>query len=148
MTSPALHIALAHHRAWTSKDLEAAMTYIADDVVLDAPAGRLAGIQAYRQFLGPFAEQFLIRAKMIAAFGDETTAILMYDAETIPATSAPAAEYVTVRGGKIVYNRLSSTACPSNSPDTGRRTMAFDEELAARVRDVLADQSGVTEQRM
>ena len=41
MTSPALQIALAHHRAWTSKDLETAMTYIADDVVLDAPAGRL-----------------------------------------------------------------------------------------------------------
>ncbi|TDC80679.1 nuclear transport factor 2 family protein [Micromonospora sp. KC606] len=106
MTSPALQIALAHHRAWTSKDLEAAMAFIADDVVLDAPAGRLTGIQAYREFLGPFAEQFLIRAEMIAAFGDEKTAMLMYDTETVPAKSAPAAECVTVREGKIVYNRF------------------------------------------
>lgn len=30
----------------------------------------------------------------------------MYDAETIPAKSAPAAECVTVRDGKIVYNRF------------------------------------------
>jgi ketosteroid isomerase-like protein len=106
MTSPALQIALAHHRAWTGKDLETAMTHIADDVVLDAPAGRLTGIQAYRAFLGPFAEQFLIRAEMVAAFGDDSTALLMYDTETIPAKSAPAAECVTVRNGKIVYNRF------------------------------------------
>jgi hypothetical protein len=43
---------------------------------------------------------------MIAAFGDEETAMLMYDTETIPAKSAPAAECVTVRDGKIVYNRF------------------------------------------
>jgi SnoaL-like domain len=106
MTSPALQVAVAHHRAWTGKDLDAAMTYIADDVVLDAPAGRLTGIQAYREFLRPFAEQFLIRAEMVAAFGDDKTALLMYDTETIPAKSAPAAECVTVRDAKIVYNRF------------------------------------------
>ncbi len=106
MISPALQIALAHHHAWTDKDLDLAMSYIASDVVCDAPAGRIEGIQAYRDFLAPFAERFLIRAEMIAAFGDDTTAMLMYDAETIPAKSAPAAECVTVRTGKIVYNRF------------------------------------------
>ena len=106
MTSPALQIALAHHRAWTSKDLETAMTYLADDVVLDAPPGRITGLQAYRDFLAPFAEQFLIRAEMLAAFGDDRTALIMYDTETIPAKCAPAAECVTVRDAKIVYNRF------------------------------------------
>jgi SnoaL-like domain len=106
MTSPALQIALAHHRAWTCKDLETAMTFIADDVVLDAPPGRLTGIQSYREFLGPFAERVLIRAEIIAAFGNDSTALLMYDAETVPAKSAPAAECATVRDGKIVYNRF------------------------------------------
>jgi len=106
MTSPALQIALSHHRAWTAKDLETAMSYIADDVVLDAPAGRLTGIRAYREFLRPFAEQFLVRAELVAAFGDDRTALLMYDTETIPAKSAPAAECVTVHDGKIVYNRF------------------------------------------
>jgi ketosteroid isomerase-like protein len=106
MTSPALQIALAHHRAWTGKDLDAAMSYIADDVLLDAPAGRLTGIRAYREFLEPFAGRFLIRAEIVAAFGDEQTALIMYDTETIPARSAPAAECVTVRDGKIVHNRF------------------------------------------
>jgi ketosteroid isomerase-like protein len=106
MTSPALQIALAHHRAWTGKDIDTAMTYIADDVVLDAPAGRITGSDAYRRFLAPFAGEFLIRAELVAAFGDENTALLMYDTETIPAASAPAAECVTVRDGKITYNRF------------------------------------------
>ena len=106
MTSPALQIALAHHRAWTGKDIDTAMTYIADDVVLDAPAGRITGRDAYRRFLAPFAGELLIRAELVAAFGDENTALLMYDTETIPAASAPAAECVTVRDGKITYNRF------------------------------------------
>lgn len=106
MTSPALQIALSHHRAWTGKNLDAAMEYLADDVVCDAPAGRIDGVQAYRDFLAPFAERLLIRTELIAAFGDDSTAVLVYDAETIPAKSAPAAECVTVRDGKIVYNRF------------------------------------------
>jgi ketosteroid isomerase-like protein len=52
-TSPALRIALAYHRAWTSHDLDTAMNYIADDIVCDAPAGRLLGAEAYRGFMGP-----------------------------------------------------------------------------------------------
>jgi hypothetical protein len=106
MTSPALQIALAHHRAWTGKDLNTAMSHLADDVVLDAPSGRIVGIPGYRDFLAPFAERFLIRAEMIAAFGDDTTALLMYDTETVPAESAPAAECATVRDGRIVHNRF------------------------------------------
>ena len=39
--SPALRTALAYHHAWTSHDLDQAMSYIADDIVCDAPAGRL-----------------------------------------------------------------------------------------------------------
>ena len=47
-TSPALEIALAYFHAWTGHDLDKAMEYIADDVVCDAPAGRLEGAAAYR----------------------------------------------------------------------------------------------------
>ena len=38
-TSPALRTALAYFQAWTSHDLDKAMSYIADDIVCDAPAG-------------------------------------------------------------------------------------------------------------
>ncbi|MEV6520764.1 nuclear transport factor 2 family protein [Longispora sp. NPDC051575] len=112
MISSALQIALAHHRAWIDKDLDLAMSYLADDVVCEAPAGRIEGVEAYRAFLAPFAERLLIRAEMIAAFGDETTAVIMYDTETVPVASAPAAECVTVRDGRIVHNRFLFDRAP------------------------------------
>jgi ketosteroid isomerase-like protein len=99
-TSPALAVALAYYQAWTSQDLEEAMSYIADDIVCDAPAGRLEGVAAYREFTGPFV-QILIGSELVAAFGDDEKAVVMYDTETVPVKSAPGAECVTVQHGKI-----------------------------------------------
>ncbi len=110
-TSPALRIALAYFRAWTSHDLESAMSYIADDIVCDAPAGRLEGAAAYRGFMGPFT-QILTGSELIAAFGDEHTAVLVYDTSTVPVPSAPAAECVTVTDGKISYSRFIFDRAP------------------------------------
>ena len=103
--SPALQVALAYYRAWTGKDVDAAMGHVADDVVCDAPGGRLEGVEAYREFLGPFA-QMLLGDELLAAFGDDTTAVLVYDTRTPPVASAPGAECLTVRDGKIVHNRF------------------------------------------
>ena len=103
--SPALQVALAYYQSWTSKDIDAAMGHLAEDIVCDAPAGRIEGVQAYQGFLGPFA-QLLISAELLAAFGDDTTAVLVYDTRTPPVASAPGAECLTVRDGKIVYNRF------------------------------------------
>jgi ketosteroid isomerase-like protein len=104
-TSPALQVALAYYEAWTSKDLDRAMTYISEDIVCEAPAGRIEGAEAYRGFMGPFV-QILKGSNMIAAFGDESTALVMYDTETVPVKSAPGAECVTVEDGKIVHSRF------------------------------------------
>jgi len=104
-TSPALQTALAYYHAWTSHDLDTAMSYVADDIVCDAPAGRLDGVDAYRGFMGPFVEM-LTGSTIIAAFGDEETALVMYDTETVPVRSAPAAECVTVKDGRITHSRF------------------------------------------
>jgi ketosteroid isomerase-like protein len=110
-TSPALRTALAYFDAWTGHDLDRAMSYIADDIVCDAPAGRLEGADAYRAFMGPFV-QILTGSKLIAAFGDDKTALVMYDTETVPVKSAPAAECVTVTDGKITYSRFIFDRAP------------------------------------
>jgi ketosteroid isomerase-like protein len=103
MTDNPLHVALGYYDAWTSKDLDRAMGYIAEDIVCEAPAGRIEGAEAYRAFMAPFV-QILQRAEVIAAFGDEQRALIMYDTETLPVKSAPAAECVTVAGGKITHS--------------------------------------------
>lgn len=64
-TSPALQVALAYYEAWTSKDLDKAMSYISEDIVCDAPAGRLEGAESYRTFMAPFV-QILKGSSMIA----------------------------------------------------------------------------------
>jgi SnoaL-like domain len=98
--SAALQVSLAYYRAWTAKDFEQAMTYIADDVVCDAPAGRIDGADAFRNFMEPFS-QIVTRHELIAAFGDGRTALLMYDTDTVPVRNAPGAECHRVENGKI-----------------------------------------------
>jgi ketosteroid isomerase-like protein len=110
-TSPALRTALAYYHAWTNHDLDTAMSHIADDIICDAPAGRLEGAEAYRAFMGPFV-QILTAASLIAAFGDDDTAVVVYDTETVPVKSAPGAECVTVRNGKITYSRFIFDRAP------------------------------------
>jgi SnoaL-like domain len=109
--STALATALAYFEAWTSKDLDRAMSYIADGFVCDAPAGRIDGPAAYREFMAPFV-QILLDAKLIAAFGDEETAVIVYDTATVPVPSAPATECVTVENRKITYSRFIFDRAP------------------------------------
>jgi ketosteroid isomerase-like protein len=100
-----LQVAMAYHEAWTSKDLDRAMTYIADDIVCDAPAGRIEGAEAYRAFMAPFV-QMLLGTQLWAAFGDDKHAVVVYDTRTTLVESGPGAEYVTVRNGQITYSRF------------------------------------------
>ncbi len=104
-TSPALQTALAYYQAWTSHDFDKAMTYIDGGIVCLAPAGRLEGAGAFRSFMGPFA-QILTGSKLIAAFGDDEKAVVIYDTDTVPVKDAPGAECVTVRDGKITNMRI------------------------------------------
>lgn len=119
-TSPALDVALAYHQAWTSHDLEKAMSYIADDIVCDAPAGRLEGAAAYRDFMGPFV-QILTGSELVAAYGDDAKAVVVYDTETVPVKSAPGAECVTVQDGKIIHSLFIFDRAPF---DAARRAQA------------------------
>jgi ketosteroid isomerase-like protein len=111
VSGEALDVALAYYDAWTSKDFDRALTYIADDIVCDAPAGRIEGAAAYREFMGPFV-QILEQAQLLAAFGDDETAVVVYDTKTVPVPSAPGAECLTVREGKIARSRFIFDRAP------------------------------------
>jgi SnoaL-like domain len=109
MTDPsgpsALAIALAYHQAWTSHNLDQAMTYVADDITCDAPGARICGAPQYKDFLGRFMTQ-LTGVQTTAAFGDNTTAVLFYYPHTANTSDAPTAECFTVTGGKITRSVL------------------------------------------
>lgn len=50
----ALGIATAYHEAWTGGDLDKAVSFMADDVVVHAPGKELNGKEEYRAYLGGF----------------------------------------------------------------------------------------------
>jgi limonene-1,2-epoxide hydrolase len=103
--SGALSVAMAYYRAWTGKDIDTAMGHVADDVVCESPLGRIEGVDGLRQFMAPFA-QMLESSEVIAAFGDDQTAVLVYNPHTTLLEDAPSAECFTVRDGRIVHSLL------------------------------------------
>lgn len=100
-----LETVLAYYKAWTTHDFDLAMKYVADDIVCYAPAGRLVGAEAFRAFMEPFS-QILLSSAIVGSFGDETTAMLMYDTSSRPVADAPGAELHTVRDGRITELRI------------------------------------------
>ena len=100
-----------YHRAWTSGDVDHAMTRIDDDIVCRAPGIDLNGKDAYRAFIAGFAPA-LTGIGDIAEFADGDRVALFYYPRTTATTTAPAAECFTVRDGRIaesvlIFDRLS-----------------------------------------
>ncbi len=103
--SAALEIALAYYHAWTGKDIDKALSYVADDVVCDNPLYRVEGIEGLRAFMTPFAAK-LTGSDLLAAYGDADRAMIMYNPHTPDVPDAPSGELFTVRDGKIVHTLL------------------------------------------
>lgn len=121
----ALDTALSYHRAWTSHDFDEAMTFIDEDIVCEAPAGRLEGAAAFRDFMGPFS-QIVTRSSLLAAFGDDSTAVLMYETNTVPVPEAPGAECLTVSNGRIIHMRIIFDRLPF---EAARRAASNEEPV-------------------
>lgn len=97
-------------RAWTSGDVDTAMSLIADDIVCEAPAGKLEGLPAYRRFTEEFVA-VLTGATITKVLGDGTSAAVVYTTDTKFAQGIQAMDYITVESGRIqhiltVFDRL------------------------------------------
>jgi hypothetical protein len=98
-------LARAFTAAWTSHDLATAATYLADDVAFDGPLNHTSGKAAYMQGLTTFARA-VTGVTILAAFGDDTRAVIMYELTTAPFGPIAGAELLTFRDGKIQADRL------------------------------------------
>ena len=108
------------------------MKHVAEDVACDTPAGPLTGAEALRGFMEPFAAMLTL-SELWAAFGDESSALVMYDTASPAVTSAPAAELYGVRAGHIAALRIVFDPCPSRSP-VGRSRRPHGESARDRYR--------------
>ena len=99
-------LARAFTTAWTSHDLDTAAGYLADDVIFHSPINHSHGKGAYMEALTRFA-QAVTGVTILAAFGDDTQAVIMYDLVTGPFGTLTGAELLTFRDGKIQADRLT-----------------------------------------
>lgn len=114
----AFETVLDYHRAWTSGDIDRAMSRVAEGIVCHAPGEDLVGRDAYRAFLAAFAPA-VTGLTDVAGLADDQHVTLFYYPHTAATSTAPAAECFTVRDGVIVENLLVfdrlSFAPPSES---------------------------------
>ena len=101
-TGSARKIADEYVRAWLGGDVEKALSFIADDVVCEAPNGQIKGLEGYRQFLQPFAAA-LISGELTGVLGDDDHAATVYLVQTPFATDFRGMEYLTVKDGRITH---------------------------------------------
>lgn len=61
----------------------------------------------------------------LAAFGDETTALIMYDTASVPVPSAPGAELIRVENGRITQSRFIFDRLPFYLAETAATPVEF-----------------------
>ncbi|HEX6798580.1 MAG TPA: nuclear transport factor 2 family protein [Ktedonobacterales bacterium] len=94
--------------AWTSGDFETAANVVAEDVVFDGPLGHTDGKAAYIEGLKGLSRFVgLTSANILAAYGDDTQALIMYELVTSNFGNLLCAKLLTFREGKIARDRLT-----------------------------------------
>jgi len=101
-----LDIAIAFTKAWTSHDLAKAASFVSDDVVFEGPLQQSTGSGPYLKGLTSLSRE-VADCSILAAYGDEDEALLMYDLITKPYGPLTCAKLFTVQNGKIVRDKLT-----------------------------------------
>jgi ketosteroid isomerase-like protein len=102
----AISIVEAYHQAWTSGDVDRALTYISDDVRCFAPDENVTTKEDWHEYLARFTPMLTAapeHARMTA--GDRVA--LWYFPQTSVTETTLASELFTVRQGQIVEIRLA-----------------------------------------
>jgi hypothetical protein len=107
----ALAIARTYVYAIADKNVDAIIGVSADDVVCTSPIGRVAGTQKFREFHDGFA-RMIKKVTVLAAYGDDDHAVIVYSAETHPVPNAVIAELIKVENGKIASTDVIYDATP------------------------------------
>ncbi|GLS22926.1 hypothetical protein GCM10007874_59460 [Labrys miyagiensis] len=110
-TGQALSVARIYIDGIASKDINKIISVIAEDVICTSPLGQLEGAAAFRGFQEGFAKM-IKKVTVIAAFGDNEHAVIVYDVDTHPVEHAVVAEYLVVKNGKIASTEVIYDATP------------------------------------
>ncbi|MBR1163350.1 nuclear transport factor 2 family protein [Bradyrhizobium elkanii] len=107
----ALTIARIYVEAIANRDVDTIISVSADDIVCTSPRGRLTGTQAFRGFHDGFA-RMIKKVVVLATFGDDDQAVVVYHAETHPVPNSTVAELLKIENGKIASTEVIYDATP------------------------------------
>ncbi|MQB42622.1 nuclear transport factor 2 family protein [Rhizobium sp. ICMP 5592] len=110
-TGNAAKIARAYVDAIANKDVDTIMAISSEDVVCTSPIGKLTGTQAFRGFHDGFG-RMIKTMSILAVYGDDEQAVVVYDVETHPVPHAITVELLKVRNGKIASTEVIYDATP------------------------------------
>lgn len=112
----ALDIVTRFHRAWTGGDLDTAMAQVTDDFVCHTPGDGTMGKAAYRDYLASFIP-VMTGVADLAHFADGDHVALFYYPQTAVTDKTLAAEYFTVRDGRVAESFLAFDRLSYGPPD-------------------------------
>ncbi|NPE53175.1 nuclear transport factor 2 family protein [Dickeya dadantii] len=111
MSNKALDIARTYVAAMAKKDVETIISISAEHVVCTSPIGQITGIERFQAFQEGFA-RMITNLTVLAVYGDDEQAVVVYDAETHPVPHSVVAELIKVRDGKLASTEMIYDATP------------------------------------
>ncbi|MGC5170437.1 nuclear transport factor 2 family protein [Microbacterium sp. DT81.1] len=96
----------AYHRAWTSGDVDRAMTYVADSFVCSAPDPDVTTKEHWRGYLSAFMPM-LTGTPELTRMTEGKRVALWYYPQTAVTENTLASELFTVEGGRITSIHLT-----------------------------------------
>lgn len=107
----ALEIARSYVEAIANRDISAILSISAEDVVCTSPIGQMTGLDQFRAFHDGFA-RMLTNLTILAVYGNEEQAAVVYDAETHPVPHSLVAELIKIKDGKLASTDVIYDATP------------------------------------
>jgi hypothetical protein len=98
-------VTIAFTRAWSTRDMPTAASYVAEDIVFESPMVQIQGAAPYLESVRHFAEM-VSDVNVIAVVSEGDRSIIMYDMTTGPFGVVRAAEHFVFENGKIKSDQL------------------------------------------
>ncbi|MBD8807783.1 MULTISPECIES: nuclear transport factor 2 family protein [Pseudomonas syringae group] len=110
-TGEAINIARYYVDAMMNKKIEIILSISSEDVVCISPLGETKGVESFRSFHDGFA-RMTTKLSILAIYGDDEQAVIVYDVETHPVPHSTVAEFITVKNGKLIRTQVIYDATP------------------------------------
>lgn len=107
----AVEIARTYVEAIANRDVDTILSISSEGVICTSPMGQTTGLEQFRDFHDGFA-RMLTNLTVLAVYGDDEQAVVVYDAETFQVPHAIVAELIKVKNGKLASTDVIYDATP------------------------------------